>query len=53
MPNYDEMLDAVAYCLPQNAQRILDLGCGTGGLSLKVLQRCPTAELWHLITRPA
>ncbi len=52
LPNYDEMLDAVAYCLPSHAQRILDLGCGTGGLSIKVFQRCPTAEIIALDYSP-
>jgi tRNA (cmo5U34)-methyltransferase len=52
LPNYDEMLDAVANCLPANAQRILDLGCGTGGLSLKVFQRCPTAQIMALDYSP-
>jgi trans-aconitate 2-methyltransferase len=45
LPRYDEMLDAIANCLPPNTQRILDLGCGTGGLSLKVLQRFPSAQV--------
>lgn len=52
LPNYDEMLDAVASCLPSHAQRILDLGCGTGGLSIKVFQRCPTAKIMALDYSP-
>lgn len=52
LPNYDEMLDAVSYCLPSSAQRILDLGCGTGGLSIKVLQRCPNAQITALDYSP-
>lgn len=39
------MLDAIARCIPTDAQRILDLGCGTGELSLKLLKRCPSAQL--------
>jgi len=52
LPKYDEMLDAVTYCLPSPAQRILDLGCGTGGLSIKVFQRCPTAQIIALDYSP-
>ena len=39
LPRYDEMLDAITRCLPTTAKRILELGCGTGKLSLKVLKR--------------
>lgn len=45
LPRYDEMLEAIALCVPPESQRILDLGCGTGELSLKLLQRCPDATL--------
>lgn len=45
IPRYGEMLEAIAHCLPPTATRILELGCGTGELSLKVLNRCPKAEL--------
>jgi trans-aconitate 2-methyltransferase len=45
LPRYEEMLEAIALCLPPSIQRILDLGCGTGELSLKVLKHCPTAEV--------
>ena len=45
LPYYDEMLDAIALCVPSESKRILELGCGTGELSLKVLQQCPHAEL--------
>ena len=45
LPRYEEMLEAIALCLPPSVQRILDLGCGTGELSLKVLKHCPTAEV--------
>lgn len=52
LPNYDEMLDAVARCLSPQSQRILDLGCGTGGLSMKVLKSCPTAQVVALDYSP-
>lgn len=45
LPHYDQMLGAIAGCLPVTAERILELGCGTGELSLKVLERCPQAHL--------
>mgnify|MGYP002776990048 CR=1 FL=1 len=52
LPRYDEMLNAIAHCIPTNAQRILELGCGTGELSLKILHRCPSAEIVALDYSP-
>jgi trans-aconitate 2-methyltransferase len=43
LPKYDEMLEAIACGIPTTAKKIIDLGCGTGELSLKILQRCPEA----------
>ena len=45
LPRYDEMLAAIANCSPPQAERILELGCGTGELSLKILERCPASRL--------
>ena len=45
LPRYDEMLDAIALCLPPTTKTVLELGCGTGELSLKILKRCPDAQL--------
>lgn len=45
IPKYDEMLDTIVVCLPARVDRILELGCGTGELSLKLLKRFPTAEI--------
>ncbi len=45
LPHYEEMLNAIARCLPTTATHILELGCGTGELSLKVLHQCPSAQL--------
>lgn len=45
LPRYEEMLSAIAQCLPTTISRILELGCGTGELSLKILNRCPDAQL--------
>lgn len=49
VPYYDEMLDCIISCLPSlnSNHRILELGCGTGNLSEKLIQerkcRCLTA----------
>lgn len=45
LPHYDEMLEAITRCLPETAEQILELGCGTGELSLKVVGRCPRVHL--------
>ena len=45
IPRYEEILDVLAHCTPASARRILDLGCGTGETSLKILDRCPDAEV--------
>ncbi|MEL6162649.1 MAG: methyltransferase domain-containing protein [Cyanobacteria bacterium J06628_3] len=52
MPYYDEMLEAVARCVPSTSRRILELGSGTGELSLKILNRCPDAEIIALDYSP-
>ena len=45
IPRYDEMLDAITRCLPATTNRILELGCGTGELSFKLMKRCPSAQV--------
>jgi|SRR6476469_820665 len=45
LPRYDEMLDVLVRCIPSGAQRILELGCGTGELSVKIFKRYPSAQL--------
>ena len=48
VPRYDEMLWSLLYYLPErvsNPIRILELGCGTGNLSLAIAKRFPEAEL--------
>lgn len=52
LPKYDEMLDVLAGCISSTNNRILELGCGTGELSLKVLQRYPSAEIVALDYSP-
>jgi ubiquinone/menaquinone biosynthesis C-methylase UbiE len=45
LPRYDEMLEVITRCLPSTSRRILELGCGTGELSLKILNRFPDAQV--------
>ncbi|MGK7941685.1 MAG: trans-aconitate 2-methyltransferase, partial [Crocosphaera sp.] len=45
IPHYDLMLDTLVTCVPKDAHRVLELGCGTGELSLKLLQYCPDAKV--------
>ncbi|MBD2344091.1 class I SAM-dependent methyltransferase [Anabaena subtropica] len=52
LPRYDEMLEVIARCLPSTSHRILELGCGTGEVSLKLLQRCPDAQVIALDYSP-
>ncbi|MBW4561390.1 MAG: methyltransferase domain-containing protein [Mojavia pulchra JT2-VF2] len=52
LPRYDEMLEVITRCLPSTSRRILELGCGTGEVSLKILNRCPDAEVVALDYSP-
>ncbi|WP_414752574.1 class I SAM-dependent methyltransferase [Anabaena sp. CCY 9910] len=52
LPRYNEMLEVISRCLPLTSRRILDLGCGTGELSLKILQRCLDAQVIALDYSP-
>ncbi|MCT7965295.1 class I SAM-dependent methyltransferase [Laspinema sp. D1] len=45
LPIYDDLLAALLRCIPVTSKQILELGCGTGELSLKLLAHCPDAEL--------
>lgn len=45
LPRYDEMLLVITRCLSSTSRRILELGCGTGELSLRILNRCPDAQV--------
>ena len=45
LPGYEEMLEAIVLGVPTDCRRILDLGTGTGALSLKLLERCPNAQI--------
>ncbi|MFH7028740.1 MAG: class I SAM-dependent methyltransferase [Heteroscytonema crispum UTEX LB 1556] len=52
LPRYDEMLEVITRCLPSTSDRILELGCGTGELSLKILDKCPNAQIIALDYSP-
>ncbi|MBV6627954.1 MAG: class I SAM-dependent methyltransferase [Rivularia sp. (in: Bacteria)] len=52
MPGYDDMLEAVARCIPPTSRRILELGCGTGELSQKILNHCADAQIIALDYSP-
>ena len=45
VPRYDEMIARLLDYLPTGAQRVLELGCGTGNLSLRLAESLPRAEL--------
>ncbi|WP_138497264.1 class I SAM-dependent methyltransferase [Nostoc sp. PA-18-2419] len=52
LPRYDEMLEVITRCLPSTTGRILELGCGTGELSLKILNSHPDTEVIALDYSP-
>ena len=45
LPRYDEMLDVLVRCITNTNHRILELGCGTGELSLKLLHYYPSIQI--------
>ncbi|RAP53400.1 MAG: hypothetical protein BZ138_01055 [Methanosphaera sp. rholeuAM270] len=47
IPKYPEMLAALINAIPDYREnpKILDLGCGTGNITLKVLERFPKAQV--------
>jgi tRNA (cmo5U34)-methyltransferase len=46
VPHYDEMLHALVRAVPADSRQILELGCGTGELTVKILQHCPGAQVY-------
>ena len=45
MPRYEEMLDVQVGCLPDGLKDVLELGCGTGALTVRLAERFPDAKL--------
>jgi tRNA (cmo5U34)-methyltransferase len=45
VPRYDEMTARLLEYLPRDARRVLELGCGTGNLSLQLVSALPRATL--------
>lgn len=52
VPRYDEMLSRLVDYLPETASSVLELGCGTGNLSLRLAERYPEATLTFLDAAP-
>jgi len=45
MPRYDEMLDKIIEVSPDRAHDVLELGCGTGALTVRLRERYADANL--------
>lgn len=48
IPFYEDMIDALVLALPFHEKekiKVLDLGCGTGNISIKVKERFPNAQI--------
>lgn len=45
VPHYDEMLERLLAYLPARAERILELGCGTGNFTVALAKRHPEASI--------
>ena len=52
LPHYEQMLDALTACVSPQSHRLLELGCGTGELSWRLLHHCPDAHLVALDYSP-
>ncbi len=52
IPHYDLLLDTLIACVPTDATHLLELGCGTGELSCRLLKHCPSARLLALDYSP-
>jgi tRNA (cmo5U34)-methyltransferase len=45
VPGYDTLLERLVEAVPGDARSVLELGCGNGNLSLRLLEQAPAAEL--------
>ena len=52
VPRYHEMTAALLDYLPEGAARVLELGCGTGNLSLSLAARFPSAAITFVDAAP-
>lgn len=52
VPRYDEMVTRVIEHLPAEASEVLELGCGTGNLTLRLLARFPRARVTTVDAAP-
>lgn len=52
VPNYEEITSCLVAYLPQNVEQVLELGCGTGNLSLALAERFPQAGFTFVDASP-
>lgn len=52
VPRYEEMTERLVEYLPAEAERVLELGCGTGNLSLRLTERYPRASITFVDASP-
>jgi tRNA (cmo5U34)-methyltransferase len=45
LPRYNEMIDELVASLPEKASHVLELGSGTGNLTLRLLERFPSTPI--------
>lgn len=52
VPRYDELTERLLALLPAECSRVLELGCGTGSLSLRLAERAPAASFVFVDAAP-